>query len=586
MHKLLARQLRRHFGMTTGFSPELQLFVDDVEQAYLQSDDDRAMLEHSMETVSDELVDRFQRMHDALESNQAAKAELNHAVSLLSATLESTADGILVVDRAGKMVQTNRLFAEMWRIPDDIISSRDDTQALHFVLDQLVDPHVFVAKVQELYGTPESQSFDELAFKDGRIFERYSLPQRVGGEIVGRVWSFRDVTARRQLADQLRQAHKMEAIGTLAGGVAHDFNNLLTVIRCYAELLEAEPNLSASSAEGISEITKAAVQASALTQQLLAFSRKQVLHSVALDVNEVIASLLTMMRRLVGEHITISIAPAAVGGITADRSQIEQVILNLVVNARDAMPRGGHITISTEDAMLSGSSKYEQLHGLPSGAFVRLTVADTGAGIAPEHRERVFEPFFTTKDVGRGTGLGLASVHGAVKQSAGYMVLESELGKGAAFSVYLPTSVSEHSLTPRSSDAIEDLGGTETILLVEDEEVIRRVVARLLKARGYAVLAACDGVEALRLVAEHAGSIHLVLTDVIMPGASGVEVAAEIHDAWPAIRVLYMSGYAPNEINQRGVLTVGKNLIQKPFNAIALAHAVRAALDRATVDSS
>ena len=237
MHKLLARQLRQQFGVPENVPPHVQAFVDAVERAYQQSDEDRAMLEHSLDTVSGELVDRFRRLRDALETSQLAKNELNQAVSLLSATLESTTDGILVVDRTGKMVQMNRKFIELWRIPADIVTSRDDSKALHFVLEQLAEPDAFVQKVRELYNTPDAQSFDELSFKDGRVFERYSLPQRVDGAIMGRVWSFRDVTVRRQLEEQLRQSQKMEAVGALAGGVAHDFNNLLTVILGQAELL-------------------------------------------------------------------------------------------------------------------------------------------------------------------------------------------------------------------------------------------------------------------------------------------------------------------------------------------------------------
>ena len=580
MHKLLARQLRQQFGVPENVPPHVQPFVDAVERAYQQSDEDRAMLEHSLDTVSGELVDRFRRLRDALATSQFAKNELNQAVSLLSATLESTTDGILVVDRTGKMVQMNRKFIELWRIPADIVTSRDDSKALHFVLEQLAEPDAFVQKVRELYNTPDAQSFDELSFKDGRIFERYSLPQRVDGAIMGRVWSFRDVTVRRQLEEQLRQSQKMEAVGALAGGVAHDFNNLLTVILGQAELLGDVLGASHPERNDLDEITKAANRAATLTHQLLAFSRKQMLQPVALDLNEVVASLMTMLRRLIGEHIEISVAPgSALGVITADPSQMEQVIVNLVVNARDAMPRGGRIEICTENVALLALSEYERMHGLPSGAFVLLTVSDTGHGVAPEHRDRIFEPFFTTKEVGKGTGLGLSTVFGVVKQSGGHVILESEVGRGTVFKIYIPRAVSFQSPTPYNVTVTPGKRGTETILVAEDEEAVRGLVRRILEARGYNVLTACDGAEAVQLAATHAGSIGLLLTDVIMPGLGGVELSAQIQEISPGIRVLYMSGYAAEEIDRRGVFAEGASLIEKPFTGAALALAVRAALD-------
>ena len=580
MHKLLARQLRQHFGAPENVPPQVRAFVDAVERAYLQSDEDRAMLEHSMETVSDELVDRFRRLHDALAGSQLAKDELNQAVSVLSATLESTTDGILVVDRTGRMVQMNRKFIELWSIPDHIVQSRDDTKALNFVLEQLAEPDSFVQKVRELYDTPEAQSVDELSFKDGRIFERYSLPQRIGGEIVGRVWSFRDVTVRRQLEEQLRQSNKMEAVGALAGGVAHDFNNLLTVIRGYAGLVIDVLGPSHPERKDLDEITKAADRAAALTHQLLAFSRKQMLQPVALDLNEVVASLMTMLRRLIGEDIEMSIAPAsALGIITADASQMEQVIVNLVVNARDAMPLGGRIEIRTENVALDESSEYEHINGLPSGDFVLLTVSDTGHGVAPDHRDRIFEPFFTTKELGKGTGLGLSTVFGVVKQSGGHLILESEVGRGAAFKIYIPRSVSCPSLAPRDVTVTPRINGTETILVAEDEDAVRGLVRRILAAHGYNVLTASNGEEAIRLAATHAGSIGLLLTDVIMPGSGGVELGAQVQELTPGIRVLYMSGYTDGDIDRRGVLAEGAKLLQKPFTGTGLTLAVRAVLD-------
>ena len=592
MHQLLSRQLRQHFGALENVPPQVQPFIDLVERAYLQADADRAMLEHSADTVPGAPDDRFGRLHDALAESQAAKEELKQAVSLLSATLESTTDGILVVDRSGKIVQMNRKFIELWRIPVQILESREDAKALDFVIEQLAEPARFIAKVRELYETPEAQSFDELSFKDGRIFERYSLPQRIGGEIAGRVWSFRDVTARRQLEEQLRQSQKLEAVGALAGGVAHDFNNLLTVILGHAEILNEVLGASKTERDDVLEITKAARRAAALTRQLLAFGRKQVLQPVVLDLNEVIASLMTMLRRLIGEDIEISIEPAqALGVITADRSQVEQVLVNLVVNARDAMPHGGRIQIRTENASLDASGPYERVNGLPSGEFALLTVSDSGHGIAPEHRDRIFEPFFTTKELGKGTGLGLSTVFGIVKQSDGHLILESEVGRGAVFKIYIPRCALSRSPTPRHVPVAPEPGGSETILVAEDEDAVRVLVRRILEARGYHVLVARDGVEAIRLAAQYAGSIGLLLTDLIMPGVGGVELTAQVRRLSPGIRVLYMSGYAAEEVDRRGVVADGITLLEKPFTGAVLALAVRAALDepaasRSTSDES
>jgi signal transduction histidine kinase/CheY-like chemotaxis protein len=561
----------------------MQAFVDAVEQAYLQSDDDRAMLEHSMETVSEELVDRFQRLQDALAESQLAKTELDQAVSVLSATLDSTADGILVVDIAGRIAQLNRKFIDLWRIPDHVIATHQDRDALNFVLDQLIDPEAFMTQVNALNATPEAESVDVLLFKDGRIYERYSMPHRISGEIAGRVWSFRDVTGKRQLEEQLRQSQKMEAVGALAGGIAHDFNNLLTVIHGHAELLAEGPaNSEGDERQDLAEIIKAADRAAALTHQLLAFSRKQVLKPVALDLNDVVASLMTMLRRLIGENIEVcTILAPALGVITVDAGQMEQVIVNLVVNARDAMPQGGRVEIQTENVVLDESREYERVNGLPSGSFVALTVSDTGHGISADVRDRVFEPFFTTKAVGKGTGLGLATVFGVVKQSGGHVVLESEVGRGASFRIYVPRCESLRSRTPQSVAALPRIDGTETILVAEDEAAVRRLVRRILHARGYNALIARDDKEATHLAAEHAGSIALLLTDVVMPGMGGVELAAQIQRLSPGIRVLYMTGHSADDADRNGALSKGANLIQKPFTTTSLALAVRAAIDQA-----
>ena len=334
-----------------------------------------------------------------------------------------------------------------------------------------------------------------------------------------------------------------------------------------------------SSAAGAGSAGKAD-RAAALTQHLLAFSRKQNLQPVALDLNAVVASLGPMLRRLIGEHIEIALAPGtALGIITADAGQMEQVLVNLVVNARDAMPLGGRIRVETENVEISDSREYERVSGIPCGTFVKLTVSDTGHGISLEHRERIFEPFFTTKEVGKGTGLGLSTVFGIVKQSRGHVLLESEIGRGTIFRIYFPCTAQPGLPTPRSLEVVPEMGGTETVLVVEDEDALRGLARRILEKRGYDVLTARNGNDATSLAATHRGTIHLLLTDVIMPGVGGVELSRRIRLQCPGIRVLYMSGYANDDIDRGGALTDGAVLLAKPFTGADLALAVRAVLD-------
>ena len=580
MHTRLEQQLRDHVGHPADLPAALAPFVEAVNRAYLEADQERAALERALHAALDARPDAVAPSDGSASDRQRAEAELKRTVSLLSATLESTADGILVVDSAGQMVLMNRRFIELWRMPDAIVAARDDTRALDFAIEQLSDPEVFVQKVRELYDTPEAQSFDVLSFKDGRLFERYSLPQRIGDEIVGRVWSFRDVSVRHQLEDQLRHSQKMEAVGELAGGVAHDFNNLLTVISGHVELLADSLGAGHPALQDVADIRAAAERASALTHQLLAFSRKQILKPTALDLNDVIGTLLTMLRRLIGEDVALGFAPATVPVVvTADPTQMEQVIVNLALNARDAMPDGGHIRIQTERVTLESTNVFERTHGLPSGDFVVVTVADTGHGIAPEHRSRVFEPFFSTKAVGKGTGLGLSTVFGIVTQSGGHVVLESAPGRGATFRVYLPHSDATVATAATALPMATGARGTETILLVEDEGGVRALVQRTLEARGYTVIVARDGEEAQSLAEGRLHTIALLLTDVVMPGVGGVALATRMQASAAHLRVLYMSGYAAEEIDRRAMTAVPGPLLRKPFTGADLVLAVRQVLD-------
>jgi PAS domain S-box-containing protein len=794
---------------------------------------------------------------DITERRRAAE-RIAESLSLLEATLEATDDGILVVDASGKMTRFNRRFAQMWRIPEAILQTRDDDLALGFVLEQLSDPQEFLSKVRALYAEPEAESFDTLLFKDGRVFERYSHPEWLGSRIVGRVWSFRDVsernraealqsalyritettasvenveqlypalqaivgelmdarnfyiaipdengglsfpyfvdefdavppevkpgktlteyvlrtgkpllaspevfeslihagevemvgapsvdwigvplkegdktfgvlvvqsydeavrysvrerdlltfvsqhiasaidrkyseqalraseerframseasplgiflttgtgeciyvnpalhsicgtsggellgrswagaihpddresvvrgwfgfvkrdgkggrtfrvqrpdghvlwiavavvpmqpaegsrgflgavedvTARRRLEDQLAQAQKLEAVGRLAGGVAHDFNNLLTAIMGYASLLLRRLPADDQNRRNLEEIQKAGERAATLTRQLLTFSRRQVQVPEILDLKGLLTGLGDMLRHLLGEDIElVPVLPASAAWIKADRGQIEQVIVNLAVNARDAMPQGGRLTVQVEAVDLKEDA------GLPPGPFVVLTVQDTGTGMDAETRQHIFEPFFTTKERGKGTGLGLATVYGIVQQSGGHVIVESEAGQGATFRIFLPRVKSAGPI-PLFQEGGSP-AGSETILLVEDEPLVRSMTREILEISGYRVLEADGGEAALRLCDDFAGNIDLMLTDVVMPKMSGRELADRVSSSRPGMRVLYASGYTDEVIAHHGVLEPGTEFIHKPFTPETLSLKVRQVLDR------
>ncbi len=400
------------------------------------------------------------------------------------------------------------------------------------------------------------------------------------GEIYRIAGIAEDITENKLAEEQLRQAQKMEAIGQLAGGVAHDFNNLLMLIGGYSELMTAQLREDDPLRNNLVEIQKATGRATSLTKQLLAFSRKQVLKPEVLDLNHVVAETEQMLGRLIRENIelTINVAPN-LGRVRADRVQIEQVVMNLAINARDAMPKGGKLTVETSNIQLSES--YRDRHGMvEAGSYVMLAVSDNGEGMDERTKARVFDPFFTTKEKGRGTGLGLSTVYGIVKQSGGYIWVYSEPGQGTTFKIYLPRVPEEVESVPVERQAGgEALRGSETILLVDDDEAVRRLSRDFLEREGYRVIEARNGQEALWGSEHHAGVIHLMMTDVVMPGMSGQELAEKLGSSRPELKVLYMSGYTDAAIVHHGVLDEGKAFLQKPFALQVLAEKLRAVLD-------
>jgi PAS domain S-box-containing protein len=418
-----------------------------------------------------------------------------------------------------------------------------------------------------------------------RIFESHVQPLHSSeGEILGVVGVALDITDRQHLLDQLRQSQKMQAVGELAGGVAHDFNNWLMVVKGHAEMLLERLPKSSPLRHNIEQMQSASDRAAGLTRQLLAFSRKQVLQPRVLDLNEVVAGMIQMVSRVIGANIDLEFLPGlTLGRVKADPSQMEQVVLNLVVNARDAMPDGGRLTIETTNVQLDRNYAARHIGGMQPGPYIMLTVSDTGCGMDPETQARIFEPFFTTKEQGKGTGLGLATVYGVVKQSGGFIWVYSEVGHGTTFKIYLPQVAAQDEKPFEDEVQRGPAPGTETILFVEDEESVRELVRDYLGTIGYRILEADDGVQALALAAKHKGPIHMLITDVVMPRLSGRELAARLAAERGEMRVLFISGYTDDSVFRHGVLEGGVAFLQKPFNLKALAQKIREVLEGQSV---
>ena len=381
--------------------------------------------------------------------------------------------------------------------------------------------------------------------------------------------------ALRKSEEELRHSQKMEAVGRLAGGVAHDFNNLLTAIIGYAELIATRTGTNSLAKQNAELIRKAGEQAAALTRQLLAFSRKQILQPKVIDLNSLVVEMERLLRRVIGERFDLQSHPDAENGrVKADPSQLEQVVLNLGVNARDAMPRGGRLVIRTENVMLDRAEAAQLSESLQAGEYVMLSVTDTGAGMDEETMSHIFEPFFTTKGPGKGTGLGLATVYGIVRQTGGGISVESEIGKGSIFRIYLPVESAPVDYTRVPLKPVKKSENFETVLVVEDEDIVRELVCEVLEHQGYNVICARDGIEALNVASDFDGDIHLLVSDVIMPHMNGHELAAKLCAQRPDMKVLYVSGYSDNDIGDHGTLDPRHELLQKPFTPQTLARKI------------
>jgi len=518
-----------------------------------------------------------------------AETERERILSLLRATLDATADGILVVDGGGAIAGFNEQFARMWRFPPGVLERGLDAEIRAHVRHQLAEPDAFEARIDELLAHPEEEGHDVVRFTDGRVFERFTRPQQVAGLTVGRVWSFRDVTERLRLEARVQHAQKMEAVGQLAGGIAHDFNNILMTIKGVTGLLLADTGEASALGRDLLQIDESADHAATLTRQLLAFSRRQVLELEVVSLNEVIAGMEQMLGRVLGDPVAVECTlEPRIGWVRVDTSQMKQVIMNLALNARDAMEHGGVLSIRTANVE-PGDPRLVNLSETTYGA-VSIEVADTGGGMDDATLARVFEPFYTTKEPGRGTGLGLSTVDGIVRQSGGDIQVASAPGRGSTFTVLLPRvaepercALEAHPLRPGAAAGarIEDTRprSPETVLLVEDSAPVRQIARRILERGGYRVLDASGGIEALEIAARHDGEIHLLLTDVMMPGLTGPAVVERFLRLRPSTPVVYMSGYAENALHPDWGLPAGTRLLNKPFDAAAMLASIREWLD-------
>jgi PAS domain S-box-containing protein len=556
-------------------SGEAPLLGKRIEVSAARKDGTEFPVELAITRINQEGPAFFTGQLRDLTETKRVQTEMLRSEERFRRLFDSNTIGIAIADLAGNTVEANDAYLGMLGVTREELlagSVRWDelTPEEHRGRDQVA--------VEQLQRTGIASPWEkEFLRRDGTrvpVLIGVAMLKAAEGSVLAYVV---DLTERRRLEGQFLQAQKMEAVGQLAGGVAHDFNNLLTVILGYTDLLATKLGSGSHELEELGEIRTAAERATSLTRQLLAFSRQQVFERKVLDVSDLIAHTEKMLRRLIGEDVElVTVLSPGLRRVSADAGQLGQVIMNLAVNARDAMPRGGKLTIETANVDLDDT--YARRHAtVRPGSYVMLAVSDTGAGMSDETLAHMFEPFFTTKERGKGTGLGLATVYGIVKQSGGSVWVYSEVGQGTTFKIYLPVVEEDVDAEPIPAEPVS-LAGSETVLLVEDEQSVRALSRSILERYGYTVLEAGSGKEGLEAARDYPLPIHLVLTDVVMPEMGGTDLASQLETLRPGVRVLYMSGYTDDAIFRHGLLTRGRSFLQKPFTPEGLARKVREAL--------
>lgn len=528
-------------------------------------------------------VNLVRTMRCALELHnlQVENVSANDTLRKLSLAVEKSADTVVITDRDGTIQYVNPAF--------ETLTGYGREEAIGKTPRILKSGEHGPEVYQELWKTVLAGNvFRGILVNRKKNGELFCVEQSISpvmgptGMITHFISNGRDLTERLRLEAHLLQAQKMDSIGRLAGGVAHDFNNLLTIITSYSELALDAITPGTNLESKLREILSAARRATQLTRQLLAFSRKQPQALRVVELEPVIADITQPLRRLIGEDIELTFTPSGSNRVRIDPIQIEQILLNLAANARDAMPQGGQLTIETSDALLDDNYVQCKQAVVPTGHYALITVTDTGGGITPDHLPHIFEPFYTTKPSGEGTGLGLATVYGIVKQNRGFIWAYSEAGVGTVFKIYLPSVAASGTSFEAPLSAVESvLDGSETILLVEDENAVRRAVSEYLRLRGYTVLEAKDGLDALAIAKDYGSTIHLVVSDVVMPNMSGGQLAKELGIRRPESKVLFVSGYAGKTLTDHKVVDRDMNLLQKPFTLKQLCGKVRTMLGQA-----